>query len=211
MMGVGDPYKTHTLHSWATFQNTPYTPVCTAGGCTLPHPHPPSPVFHKLVSTVRQRALHIPLLSTRVHGPGIGPPPIPRHTHTSVHSPVATPVLRGDLWAQAGGAQRGLAAKAPVQRRRLFGLAQQHLRRGHSRVRHSPGCKDHRNRGPIPHLPLHGCSGAPGLGSQCWRPEVSSGGGARSGPALPPGPCLERGGTFYEWAGTVTRGAGPRW
>ena len=40
-------------------------------------------------------------------------------------------------------AQRGLAAKAPVQRRRLFGLAQQHLRRGHSRVRPGPGFKDH--------------------------------------------------------------------
>lgn len=101
---------------------------------------------------VKQRALHSPHLSTWMHGPS---PPSSLGLHTSVYSPIEAPILRGDLRAQAGGAQRRLAAKAPVQRCRLLGLTQQHLRRGHTRVRLSPGYGGHGGHGPSPHLTLH--------------------------------------------------------
>lgn len=205
------------MHSWEPSHDTlktensqPHTPVCTyppIGGAPF-HPHAsqdPSSSTHPCA-----------LASIGPCTPASSPPEwarhrIPLHIHTSVHSPVATPVLRGDLRAQAGGAQRGLAAKAPVQRRRLLGLAQQHLRRGHTSVRPGPGCQDHGNRRPSPHLPLHGHSRWPGQGGACGRPEVRLRG--RSPERLPglrsPGPRGGRGGTSDEWAEAVGGGAWP--
>lgn len=163
-------------------------------------------------------------LRTRGRCPAACPaPPLPPHpfpsTPTGVHRPVAAPVLRGDLGAQAGGAQRGLAAQGPVQRRRLRGLAQQHLRRGHTRVRPGPRRRGRANGGPSPHLPLHDCRrrrGGAGRGGR--RPEVRLGGRSPdeppnfAQPGLPEeGRDLRRvGGTVGGGAWSRGSGAGPR-
>lgn len=130
-----------------------------------------------LVCAVKLRALHVPHLAIWVHCPS---PPSSLGLHTSVHGPIEAPILRGDLRAQAGGAQRRLAAKAPVQRCRLLGLTQQHLRRGHTRVRLSPGYGGHGGRGPSPHLTLH----SPSFQQQLRPGSEASGAGPRAAPSF---------------------------
>lgn len=172
--------------------------MCT--GLCGAHPstaRPPSPVFlHTHVCTVKLAPSSPPEWTRH---------PIPLHTHTSVHRPVAAPVLRGDLRAQAGGAQRGLAAKAPVQRRRLLGLAQQHLRGGTHQGQAGPGLQGPREprAEPSPAAPWSRSAAGAGRGVRAPGSEAA-GGGARSSPPKSVWPGLGR-----EGAGPPPNGRGP--